>query len=128
MEIIDFLWLTSNLFLFIDRSSPSDCYLCLIKSFQENSFEIIRKYSIGNEGKKKKISVNSISTIHQIILNKRISFNEIILRVLALKTNGDIYLFDFNEKKLNQLIDLRKKFVFFFLLKTIRFLFLFFFK
>lgn len=86
--------------------SASECHLYSIRSFKEDSLDLIRTYSVGLISNRKsgtpskKISLHQPSDIVHLSLMKRKESDETLFRILAIKTDGEIYILHLNENKL----------------------------
>ena len=102
-ELIDFLWLTARTFAIV-YSVPSacQCHVYRIDSFEGESIELMKTFVVGSsefsdQGKqRKKITVDHPSPI--IRLNAVHRHSSIFL--LAMKSNGDIFLLELDQTKL----------------------------
>lgn len=111
-NIIDFVWLTSNYFVLVYKnSSSSECHLYLIETSRTNKIVFVQAFPVGltlvkesekNRIPNKKIFSNQPSHIVKLHVGKQKNDNFKVIFLFAMKSNGDIFLMEFDQ---NQLIN-----------------------
>ncbi|CAF0907463.1 unnamed protein product [Adineta ricciae] len=106
-SLIDFVWLTVNHFAIVySVPSASDCYLYHIRSSKADGLEHIHKFSIGKFSNtkfntpSKKISLHQPSDIIKLDATKKQTKESTSILLFAMKTDGDIFLFEIEEDQL----------------------------
>ena len=99
-EVIDFLWLSAKTFAVV-YSVPSacQCHVYRIESFEGESIELVKSFAVGSSElseQRRKISVDQPSPIIRLTGVQRHS----LTFLLAMKSNGDIFLLELDRTKL----------------------------
>lgn len=113
-RLIDFVWLSPKHFLIVNSTYPSECHLYAIRSSKINEIDHVQTYSVGLNSVKgrisckgdKRISLNRPSDIIQLSLCQRKQDNSIVNLIFALKSNGDLFLMEIDQKSFDNSSDL----------------------
>ncbi|CAM2708763.1 unnamed protein product [Rotaria socialis] len=106
-SLIDFVWLNLNHFLIVYTiPSSSECYLYKVQSLKQIGIVHLHTYSVGScstnkfRTPNKKISLHQPSDIIKLDVTTRKEQHSQLILVIAMKTDGDIFILEIDENQL----------------------------